>query len=85
MMPNAGCWKLRLAVLAIATSWLTSCATAGFETGDVAACPPVVQYSRAEQAHAAKEVAALPKSMAIVGWLTDYAVLRDQVLACSID
>jgi hypothetical protein len=42
------------------------------------ACPPVVEYSRAEQARVAEEVAALPEGALIVGWLADYAVLRDQ-------
>ena len=31
MMSNARCWTLRFVVLAIATSLLTGCATAGFE------------------------------------------------------
>ena len=47
-------------------------------------CPPVVEYSPAEQARAAEEVAALPDGAVIVGWLADYAVLRDQVRGCSI-
>jgi len=42
----------------------------------------VVDYSRAEQARAAEEVAALPEDAVIVGWLADYAVLRDQARAC---
>jgi hypothetical protein len=43
----------------------------------------VVEYSRAEQARVAEEVAALPEGALIVGWLADYAVLRDQTWACS--
>uniref|UniRef100_UPI00356890C4 hypothetical protein n=1 Tax=Roseovarius sp. TaxID=1486281 RepID=UPI00356890C4 len=46
------------------------------------ACPPVVAYSPAEQARVAEEVAALPERAAIIGWLADYAVLRDQARAC---
>lgn len=38
----------------------------------------MVEYSRAEQARVAEEVAALPEGALIVGWLADYAVLRDQ-------
>ena len=57
MIFNAGCWRRRLAVLVIATSWLTGCATAGFEANGLAACPPVVEYSREFQARAAEELA----------------------------
>jgi hypothetical protein len=39
-------------------------------------------YSRAEQLRLAEEVAALPEGALIVGWLADYAVLRDQVRTC---
>jgi len=46
------------------------------------ACPPVVEYSRAEQARVANEVALLPEGGLIVGWLADYAVLRQQARAC---
>jgi hypothetical protein len=42
----------------------------------------VVEYNRAEQARVAEEVAALPEFSLIVGWLADYAVLRDQARAC---
>jgi hypothetical protein len=42
----------------------------------------MVDYSRDEQARVAKEVAALPEGAMIVGWLADYAVLRDQVRHC---
>ena len=82
MKLNVGCWRLRLAVLGIATSWLTGCATAGFEANGLAACPPIVEYSRAEQVQVAEEVAALPENVLIVEWLADYAVLKEQVNAC---
>jgi len=82
MTSNARCWKPRLAVLAAATIFLTGCVTAGFE-GGTGACPPVVEYSQAEQARVAEEVAALPESTLIPGWLADYAVLRDQARACA--
>ena len=45
-------------------------------------CPPVVQYSRAEQSRVAKELASLPEDAQIGGWLADYAVMRDQARAC---
>jgi hypothetical protein len=47
------------------------------------ACPPVVEYSRTEQARMAEELAALPEGAVIPDWLADYAVLRDQARACS--
>jgi hypothetical protein len=43
----------------------------------------VVEYSRAEQTQVVDEVAALPEGAVIVGWLADYAVLRDQARACA--
>ncbi len=82
MILNAGCWKRRLVVLAIATSWLTGCATAGFETGGVAACPPVVEYSRELQARVAEELARLPDGSAVLEMMGDYAVMREQVRLC---
>lgn len=79
MKLNAGCWRRRLAVLGIATSWLTGCAAAGFEANGLAACPPVVEYSREFQAQAAEELASLPGGSAVAEMLADYAVLRVQV------
>lgn len=79
---NVECWKRRLVVLVIGASWLTGCATAGFETGGVAACPPVVEYSREIQVQAAQELATLANGSAIMEMLTDYAVMRDQARAC---
>lgn len=70
----------QIVVLAIATTWLTGCATAGFETRSVAACPPVVEYSREFQAQVAEELAMLPDGSAIVDMMGDYAVLREQLL-----
>ncbi len=83
MQSNAGCWRRRLAVLVIATSWLTGCATAGFEASGVAACPPLVEYSREFQARAAEELAMLLDGSAIVEMMADYAVIRDQAHACA--
>jgi hypothetical protein len=61
--------------------FLTACAGVTSDTPP-GACPPVVAYSLAEQARVAEEVAALPEGALIVGWLADYAVLRDQARAC---
>ena len=60
--------------------WLIGCATGGSDTR--APCPPVVDYTDAEQADAADEVEALPKEAVIVRMLADYALLRDQARAC---
>lgn len=46
-------------------------------------CPPVVEYSRAFQSRAAEELELLPEGSAIAQMLADYAVMRDQVRACS--
>ena len=78
---TALCWTRPHAALAAAMICLTACAGV---SSDIApsACPPVVAYSSAEQAKVAEEVAALPDDAAIVAWLADYAVLRDQAQAC---
>jgi len=75
MQSNVKCWRRRLAVLVIATSWLTGCVTERFEAGGLAACPPVVEYSREFQARAAEEMARLPHGSAIGEMLSDYAVM----------
>lgn len=59
--------------------WLSACATAG---SDSAPCPPVVEYSAAEQTRAAAEVEAIPEGAVLVRMMSDYAVLRDQARAC---
>ncbi|MCC6006489.1 MAG: hypothetical protein JJU40_02290 [Rhodobacteraceae bacterium] len=78
---NARCWTQPAAVLAAVTSFLTACAGVGSDAPP-GACPPVVAYSQAEQMRVAEEVEALPDDALIVSWLADYAVLRDQALAC---
>lgn len=77
------CWRRRHTVLVMATILLTGCATAGFEAGGVAACPPVVEYSRVFQLRAAEELAMLTAGSAIADMLADYAVMRDQARVCS--
>lgn len=83
MTSNAGCWKQRLAVLAILTSLLSGCATVRSENGRLATCPPVVDYDREFQALAAEELALLPQGSALADMLSDYAVMREQARACS--
>jgi len=79
MKSNDGCWRRRLAVLVIGASWLTGCATAGFEATGSAACPPVVEYSSELQAQAAEELAMLPLAHGptVAEMTADYAVMRD--------
>jgi hypothetical protein len=48
----------------------------------LAACPPVVEYSRELQAQAAEELALLPYGSAVVEMMGDYAVMRGQAHAC---
>lgn len=60
---------------------LTACAGASSDTPS-RTCPPVVEYSRVEQARVAEEVAVLPEGAVIAEWLADYAVLRAQTRAC---
>jgi len=82
MPSTARCWTPPPAALATATIFLTACAGVTSDTPP-GACPPVVDYTRAEQLRVAEEVAALPEGALIVGWLADYAVLRDQARACT--
>jgi hypothetical protein len=83
MMPfTAKCWTRPQTALGIATLFLTACAGVGSDVPpDV--CPPVVEYSRAEQAQVADEIAALPEGAVIAEWIADYAVLRAQAWTCA--
>lgn len=78
---NARCWTPPAAALVIAMISLSGCAKAGSDTG-FGACPPVVDYSRMEQLRLAEEIAALPERAVIIEWLSDYAVLREQLRDC---
>ena len=80
MPSTARCSTPPPAALLIVMLWLTGCAMAGSDAR--APCPPVVDYTAADQAQAADEVEALPEGAVIVRMLGDYAVLRDQALAC---
>ena len=63
-------------------SLLSACATVNSERA-VGTCPPVVEYSRAEQAKAADEIEALLEQAILIDWLADYSVLRVQTRACT--
>ena len=78
---NAECFRLRLVGLAIVMSLLSACATVSSEPV-VGICPPVVEYSAAEQARVVSEVEALPDDAALINWLSDYSVLREQARSC---
>ncbi len=77
---NARCLKQPAAAPLIATLLLTGCAMGGSDKRSP--CPPVVEYSAADQVRAAEEVGALPEGAVVVAMLSDYAVLRDQARAC---
>lgn len=82
MKSNVKCWRPPAVAPLIAMLWLGGCATGGSDRfGHV--CPPLVEYSTTDQALAAIEVGKLPEEAIVVRMLSDYAVLRDQVLACS--
>lgn len=80
MPSTAKCSRRPAAALMIATLSLGACAREGSE--DAGPCPPVVEYSVADQARAAAEVEAVPEGGMVVRMLSDYAVLRDQTQAC---
>ena len=80
MPSTARCSTPPPAALLIAILWLSGCAMAGSDAR--APCPPVVDYTAAEQARAADEVEGLPEGAVIARMLSDYAVLRDQARAC---
>lgn len=81
-MRKNGCSRRRRVALGLATVWLSGCAAGGSEGGGSGACPSVAEYSREFQARAAEELALLPEGSAVVEMLIDYAVMRDQALAC---
>ncbi|MDA3889444.1 MAG: hypothetical protein PF443_11760 [Allgaiera sp.] len=81
MKSNARCWTPPAAALLIAMLWLGACAMGGSDRpGQV--CPPVVEYSAADQARAAAEIEAVPEGAMVVQMLSDFAVLRDQSRSC---
>lgn len=81
MKSNAKCWTPPAAAPLIAMLWLSACATGDFDRPKQV-CPPVGEYSTADQARAADEVAALPEGAVIVQMLSDYSVMRDQARIC---
>ena len=84
MQSSAGCVRPRLAALVIVTSLLSACATVGSETGGLAVCSPVFEYSQEFRTRAVEELALLPEATAIAEMLGDYSVMRDQARACRL-
>lgn len=82
MTRNDGCSRRRRGALALATIWLSGCATGASDLTGRGACPPVVQYSLEFQVRAAEELALLPEGSAIAEMLSDYAVMREQARVC---
>lgn len=82
MSSIAKCSTPQRPALVIATIFLTACAGVGSDAPP-SACPPLVEYSRAEQARVAEEVEALHEGAILISWLADYAVLRGQARACA--
>ena len=81
MRSNARCWMQPPVALAAAEIFFTGCAGVNSDALP-GACPPVVEYSQAEQARVAEEVPALPEGALIPGWLANFTVLREQARAC---
>ena len=81
MQSNARCWLPPATAQLIAMLWLSACAMVGSDTRPNV-CPPVVEYSTADQAGAAVEVEALPEGAIVVRMLSDHAVMRDQARTC---
>jgi hypothetical protein len=61
---------------------LTGCVVGYSDVGG-GACPIVIEYDRAAQLRAAEEIAQLPQNAVIIGWMSDYSVMRDQAQSCS--
>jgi hypothetical protein len=81
MTSNAGCWRRRRVALALATIWLSGCATGASDGDGPGACPPVITYDRAFLERAADELEMPPAGSAIEQILADYAVTREQLEA----
>ena len=62
--------------------WLSGCAAVNSDGGTVRTCLPVVEYRREFQTLAAEELALLLNGSANAEVMADYAVMRDQALAC---
>ena len=73
MTPKDKCSRRRRVGLALATIWLSGCATGASDSPCLGSCPPVVEYSREFQVQAAADLPLLPEGSAIEEMLADYA------------
>lgn len=78
-MPRISSCKL---VLLLVLLPMTACGAIGFEHGRTSPCPPLPQYTKAEQDQAARELNVIPTSWMVSRMLDDYRLLRDQIRAC---
>ena len=82
MTRNDECSRRRRVALGLVTIWQSGRATGASDVSGHGGCPPVVEYSEEFQAQAAEELARLPEDAALVGMISDYAVMREQARAC---
>ena len=73
---------MRTLGLALALT-LSALALSSCEAIPTPACPPVKEYSKAEQAQAKKEEDALPATAILRTFIDDYKLLRDAARACA--
>ena len=52
------------------------------EHGRTSPCPPIKQYSKAEQDQALQELTYIPDDWEVSRMLDDYRLLRDQIRDC---
>jgi hypothetical protein len=81
MMSNAGCWRRRLAALAIATSLLSGCATVGSDGRRIGAARPWSSTAVSSRRGRLRSWPCCQKGSAIAEMLADYAVMREQARA----
>lgn len=62
-------------------TWLSGCATVGFDIGGFGTYPPILEYSREFQALAAEGLALLPEGSAAAEMLAEHAVMRGEARA----
>ncbi len=63
--------RRRVWIAALSSLALSACGSAG------GGCPPLVAYSKAQQARAAAELRALPKELQLSIMIVDYGKARD--------
>lgn len=70
---------MRMIQIAICALSIAGCTP----TPPITACPPVVEYSREQQARAAGELEALPPGAELREMMADYKRTRDQLRVCA--